>query len=86
MNVMQLIKASWVLLAMLLGRVSAADIPTLGSDPKSFNMAQCIRDSSHDCIRAACIVNSPTNCPSQCKKNAINKCHSLAGQQLLKMD
>jgi len=76
----------YLLLAILPLTIHATDSPPLSDAPKLFNLERCIRDSAHDCIKAACIDNSPTDCPTQCKGIAENKCHALAGQEGLRMN
>ena len=78
-----------ILLVAMPVLVNATGGPTtLGTDsnPNEFNMDQCTHDSTKDCIRASCMQNAPTKCAEQCKENAVNKCHSPSGQQLLLRD
>jgi len=52
--------------------------------PKAVNTKQdvnkCIKDSTKDCIKAACIENSPTDCAKQCSEDAVDKCKVLKQQ------
>jgi hypothetical protein len=51
-----------------------------------FNLNYCIQASIKDCIQAACIEHAPTDCRTQCKTYANDKCRAVQAQQWLGMD
>lgn len=64
------------------------NIPTLAlsnlpGDPFHFDMETCVEQNIKICLKGVCIPATPTDCPTQCRVNAVNKCKAISQQEKL---
>ena len=52
----------------------AADIPQVDIDAQHFNQADCLDINYQQCLSGTCLTSDSTDCPEQCKKNALAVC------------
>ncbi|KTC87530.1 MULTISPECIES: hypothetical protein [Legionella] len=65
-----------------------ADLPTMAfsnlpGDPYRFDMKTCVEQNIENCLKGVCIPSTPTDCSTQCKVNAVNKCKAISQQEKL---
>ena len=57
--------------------------PSLPGDPYQFDMKTCVQQNIKNCLKGVCIPSTPTDCPTQCRINAVNKCKAISQQEQL---
>ncbi|KTD33708.1 hypothetical protein Lnau_2185 [Legionella nautarum] len=76
----RLLKLGMLIFLVNLQTMALANLP---GDPYQFDMKTCVEQNIKNCMNGVCIPSTPTDCPTQCRVNAVNKCKAMSQQEKL---